>query len=140
MLIKWYEAPMELETFLIPTQYFNCRLPILSNPTCTSQVLTEKYPKCFQKDSKKWDRICHNDRIDSIRIYKHPFGVVWHSVFRTARPQRYLQGTATLARPLPCHSLSSPTSRTQQQGQMSIASRHGSRQERIVVVRGQDQT
>jgi hypothetical protein len=106
---------MDLETFLIPTAYFNWTVPILSNhQTSTSRELTESYPRCvFQKrkenppsqpshddndavnnnnnntstitpstSTSTSTTICHYNRMGFLGSYKHPFGVIWHTIFR----------------------------------------------------------
>jgi hypothetical protein len=87
LLIKWYEAPMDLETFLMPTTYFNWTLPILPARTSTSEKLTKRYPNCFKNKKNKRigkrDRICQtDDSIKHLGSFKQPFGVIWHSLFR----------------------------------------------------------
>lgn len=81
LLLKWFQAPFDLETFLEP-QFLNFTLP--HHPTTkNTTILTETYERSTRKRQKR------NQRIVQARLkqdcdfdFLSPFHVIWHVLFR----------------------------------------------------------
>lgn len=75
ILLKWYQAPLELESFLMPN-LLNFTLPINVNTSNPTQ-LRDSY-------EGQTGRIKLQKFINQAGNYLHPYGLIWKAMFRPA--------------------------------------------------------
>lgn len=96
LLIKWYQAPLDLEIFLEP-HLMNFTLPMHAT-TQTKQALQAAYGK--KHATVKLVRLKSN----SCREFQSPFALIWHALFRpTPIVQQAIDTTLTTYHLVPDH-------------------------------------
>ena len=73
MLLKWYDAPHSLESFLVPH---------LLNFTVPSHNKTDYPEKLIESFGGSEGRIKIQKFVNQLGQYLNPYGVIWHAIFR----------------------------------------------------------
>lgn len=98
LFLKWYDAPLSLEAFLMP-HLFNWTLPS-PHPNVTTP---ERLRAAFEKSNNTTE----DDSVRRVRLYRftnqlgnylHPYGTIWNAYFQpsTAVQQTFDEALATL--------------------------------------------
>jgi hypothetical protein len=104
LLLKWYDAPLSLEAFLVP-HLFNWTLPSPHPNITTPERLRASFEKSNNNNNNN-----NNTEDDSARRvilyrftnqlgnYLHPYGIIWHAYFQlsTVVQQAFDEALATL--------------------------------------------